>query len=650
MTLSRQLIALLLLLLLVVFTGTFLISAQNTRVFLQEQMASHAQDTATSLALSISPYLIKDDMVMVTSMVDAIFDRGFYREIRVERLDGTPLLKRELPVVIDGVPDWFIRLVDLRTPTEEALITSGWTQEGRVLVLSHPGYAYAQLWESLVGISRWFLISGLVVSLLGAILLRWVLRPLRDIERQANAISEREFPVLKRLPYTRDLRSIVLAMNRMSRKVGQMLMESEQLAAGLRREAYQHPVTGLSNKRHFMDTLASLIDSPEEFSHGALCLIQLNEFKRYNDSKGYMAGDELLQDAARLLQQLAETIPRSLLSHLNGADFALVVEACSEDEAAQLGSRISAALATLYPAGRCDSADVSHTGVAYYTGDQSLSELLSEADMALQQARQKEANGWCLADTASRRSHPVRSASQWRAFIEQALAMDRIQLQRQPVVSAPGRELLHYEVLVRIADPSSGDETSLVNAGIFMPQAERAGMTAEIDRAVVARVLADLTSDHGQRCAVNISPQSLQTPGFLEWLEQQLQAHPAAAERIIFEMPEYGALGMLDQVRNLIQVLERYGCEFSLDHFGRSLRSFAYLRSFKTHYLKIDGSYMRSLGEGGDNYFFLQALAKIAHGLDIKVIGESIETEAQWELLPSLHIDGAQGYFVGRPE
>ncbi len=651
MTLSRQLVALIMVLVLVAFAGTFLITAKNTRTYMAEQLASDAQDAATSLGVSVSPYLAIGDLATVTTMTDAIFERGDYEQILIEEMDGTPLLERQTPVEVEGVPGWFIQYVAFNPPLRETLLTSGWTLSGRVKIRSNPGYAYAQLWQNLTGVLRWFLFSAAGMLLLGVALLRSVLRPLQDSQKQANAICRREYPVLETLPRTPELRTIVKAMNRMSRKVKRMLAESEYLAAGLRRQAHQSLVTGLSNKHHFLDTLAYFIDSREEFSHGVLGLVQLNNFKAVNVKLGFQVGDELLRNTATLLQGVTEKLPDAFLGHLGGADFALVVPECTRQQGAELGARLSGALAPLYGTGKLESPDVCHIGLAYFDGRQTLTELLSEADMALQTARGSEANGWHLSapdgEVTQRR---VRGASEWRSFLEQALAMDRILLQTQPVVSCPGRELLHHEVLVRVVEYTAEGEETLLPAGVFMPQAENVGLTAEVDRAVISQVLAGLATDGERRYAVNLSPSSLRTPGFVDWLDHQLRGHPEEASRIIFEMSEYGAVALLDEVRRLIELLERHGSQFSLDHFGRSFSSFAYLHSLKAHYLKVDGSYLRSLVDNPGSQFYLQALAKIAHGLEIKVIGESIESEEQWELLPSLHIDGAQGYFVGRPE
>lgn len=651
MTLSRQLIALLALLLVLVYIGTFLISMQNTRAFLENQLISHAEDAATSLGLSVSPHLTDGDMAKVNSMTDAIFDRGFYRMIRLEDMEGNPLVERVAVVQIEGVPDWFIGLITVDTPEGEANIMSGWKQAGLVRVRSHPGFAYTQLWQNFIETFWWFLVSAAITMLLGIFLLKIVLRPLKKLEWQAQSISNREFPVVEKLPRTTDLRRIVKAMNQMSQKVKRMLQELEQLASGLRQQAYVNPVTELSNKRHFLDTLAHLINTPEEFSHGILCLIQLKNFKDYNDTKGYLAGDELLRDAANGLKEIINDLPGYHLAHLAGADFALIVQNCSIEEGQMIGERLSGVLAGLFATGRLDEPDAGHIGIAYFDGRQDLKKLLSEADMALRSARTSKANGWYLFTPEKMAKAHVMGASDWRSFIENALEKDRIVLHYQPVVSCPDRRLLHQEVLVRIAETSKSGKPKLFSAGLFMPQAESTGLTADIDWVVVTKVLERLMSDpDGEtRFAINLSPTSLHTPAFVAWLEEQIAAKAQIAHRIIFEMPEYSAVAEMEQVAALMTKLAPHGVQFSLDHFGRGFNSFAYLRSFKAHYLKVDGSFIQSLDKNRDNRFFVHALTEIAHGLEIQVIAESIETEAVWKLLPSLHIDGAQGYFIGKP-
>ncbi|MDH3872124.1 MAG: hypothetical protein OEU44_07915, partial [Gammaproteobacteria bacterium] len=161
MTLYRQLVLIIIVLLVAGFIGTVTISTNNLRHFLGEQLASHAQDTATSLGLSLSPHMQDNDLPIMNSMIDAIFDRGYYKSINVVTVGGESLVERSNPLQMEGVPDWFIDKVDFQVPTAEAIIMSAWKQAGTIQVTSHPGYAYRELWENTVDTFWLFLLSAL---------------------------------------------------------------------------------------------------------------------------------------------------------------------------------------------------------------------------------------------------------------------------------------------------------------------------------------------------------------------------------------------------------------------------------------------------------------------------------------------------------
>ena len=147
MTLYRQLVIFTVSLFLILFVGTWFAKFESTRSFLTDQLESHAQDTASSLGLAVSQY--PDDMIIVETMINAIFDRGYYETIRFIDPNGKILLERNLKVVIEGVPSWFIKLVPLKVPEANAYVTAGWRQAGTIYVKSHAGYAYNSLWQDI---------------------------------------------------------------------------------------------------------------------------------------------------------------------------------------------------------------------------------------------------------------------------------------------------------------------------------------------------------------------------------------------------------------------------------------------------------------------------------------------------------------------
>ncbi len=339
MTLSRQLITLIVALFIIGLLGTLAISLNNTRHFLITQLESHAQDTATSLGLSLSPPMANNDLPTMNSMVDAIFDRGYYQEITIKRIDGSMLIERRNPLRIEGVPTWFVERIPLSTPEGEALVMSGWRQAATVHVRSHPGYAYAELWRNGMETLWWFSAVALGTLVLGLLMLRMVLRPLRAVEAQAEAICARDYRLQAKLPRTRELRRMVEAMNRMSSKVKLMFDEQAQSSERLREHAYKDPVTGLGNRRYFDTQLQHLMVTPEEFGQGALLLVQISDFKGFNDRHGYQAGDALLRRAAALISECCAPGKACSVTRLGGADFAVVAALTTASDAELLGSR-----------------------------------------------------------------------------------------------------------------------------------------------------------------------------------------------------------------------------------------------------------------------------------------------------------------------
>lgn len=248
----------------------------NQKTLPLELEGSHAQDTATSLGLSVSSYMAEEDLSTVKSMIDAIFDRGYYSRIHLVATDNRTLLERSARIDLEGVPDWFVALLNLEIPPANAEVLAGWNIAGVVSVESHPGYAYRQLWRTFTQILYWLVMVAVGVGILGAFGIHALLRPMRAVEQQAEGVSARNYIVQEKLPRTRELRSMVLAMNRMTRKVQSMFKEQARSAEQMREIAYQDSVTGLGNRRYFEAQLRSAVQKSEKVQNGALLVVRIN--------------------------------------------------------------------------------------------------------------------------------------------------------------------------------------------------------------------------------------------------------------------------------------------------------------------------------------------------------------------------------------
>lgn len=653
MKLSRLLGTLISLLWVLVFIGTLGIVIQSTKDFLQKTLESHAQDTATFLGLAITHSGRVKDVETVERMTAAIFDRGYYREILVRAMDGKPLVAKQVEQAVEGVPQWFIERFPLETPRMDAIVMDGWRQAAKIEVVSHPGHAYAELYR-VSSQSFWILLAAAIVSLVVVLTaLKLALRPLDDMEAQAIAITRREFKVLPKLPWARELRRVAGALNQMVVSVERMLSEQTDLAEKMRKKAYIDPVTGLMNRNDFAERVSHLIGAPTKFPTGALAVIRIRGFMAYNEKNGRVEGDALLKRVATLLGIVTDKRAGALLAKLDGPEFGVVVPELLDTDVPKLGDELIGALAEIEEFPRTEASVMAHAGMTYYRFHEgaSFGKLMATMGAALGVAQARGIPAWHVEMEGAAQAVNTMYA-EINGMFKVGLPADRVALQFQPVRATrmPEAEWAYRsESCVRIL----GSDGQLIRAGLFIATAKRLGVLQLLDKVVVEKVMQRIAASgpvRGGATAVNLSLESIIDPQFVEWLFAKLKAAPEVARHIIVEVMEQSIIGHINDVKAAFGRLRETGVRLSIDRFGQSTASVGHLRSLDVDYVKLDGSYTRGMADSSDKQFFVQAIVGIAHGLGIQVLTEYTETEADFELAKSLLVDGAQGYFIGRPE
>ena len=641
MTLGRQLFLAFILLITLVIAGAFVISVNNTRDYLAAQLESNAHDAAVSLGLSLSAIIAEDDQVLIARTVDSMFDGGYYQQIKVLSHDGTTAIDLLAPINIEGIPSWFMRLMSLDPPLMSSLVVDGWTEWGRVQIRSNPGYAYEQLWQNFIDNLILALVAVIATIMIVAMLLRLMLTPLKSVEEQANAISNREFPIQQKIPRTLEFRSVVNAMNKMTRKVLQMLEEQTMVAENLRKETYTDSLTGLGNRRSLMMRLQLMTNENDDTRHGALALLKLASLEQINREHNFNAGDEIITRMGEEL--LTNTDPQVYLIR-TGSSFGMIIKHKYEKEVDALAAHLMTRLSALRFS---DAEQIDfHLGIAVYSGTENLQQLFSMADMALCKAQQKGPRNYHIYQPD--RGLTVKSGEQWRHSLEQIIDRKSIELVFQPQQMFAVAGTSHYEVLARFID---SDESSIV-AGTAFPMAERYQLATGLDRVIIEHTLAELQQPWcaDKSLTLNLSMQSVQDLLFQQWLEDELKSHPGLAQRLVIEISEQQFLGSRDEFSAFMLRFRPFGVSFSIDQFGINSSAFGYLRSLKLDQLKIDGSFIQDLHDNMDNQFFLRSLTEIAHNLEIKIVANFVETEAELQKVQALGMDGAQGFLIGKPQ
>ncbi|CAM3342570.1 EAL domain-containing protein [Halomonas lysinitropha] len=433
------------------------------------------------------------------------------------------------------------------------------------------------------------------------------------------------------------------SMSRIS--VGLDITERKVAEARLTWLAERDPLTELYNRRYFQDALHKALWCE---SHGAVLLLDLDQFKEVNELSGHHVGDRLLQEVAETL--LLNLGHRGVIARLGGDEFSLLLEHTSEEQAIQVAQHISQLLDSLgfTAAGRRHRVTAS-IGIALFPiHGTTPADLMASADVAMYKAKESGIQHWHLLSRTENAKDELQERVYWVERVRSALAEDSFELMVQPIMRLEDRDVKHYEVLLRMRD----SDGRLVAPSYFIPVAERSGQIVQIDRWVLRHSLRLLSQlqERGISLAVNLSGQSLHDEGLKQYLADELATSGADPHHLILEVTETAAVTDFSTARGVLQAVREIGCRTALDDFGVGFSSFHYLGQLPVDYIKIDGSFIRSLPISPDSRVIVRAIADIAAGFGKQAIAEFVDQESLLPLLQSYGITYGQGFHLGRPK
>ena len=249
MTLFRQIYALLFGLFLLTITSVAYVQFHETQNFLVQQMDSDLNNASNSLGLMLVPVLESGDAVGAETLVNVIFEGGYYQQIKLTWLvDGKQQVWNNA-IRVENVPQWFIDLEIFSTITKQSTITSGWLQLAEIEITAHPGFGYHELWRIITNTIMVFAVLFLIAILLARVGLTLILKPLHNLSEHAQRIAKRQFGPDMPTPKTEELKELVRAFNSMSSQLKQVFNSLDEEVSALRKKNLVDQVSNLPNRQ-----------------------------------------------------------------------------------------------------------------------------------------------------------------------------------------------------------------------------------------------------------------------------------------------------------------------------------------------------------------------------------------------------------------
>jgi len=638
MSLTKQFSIGFLLVLLMVFVGTVYINVNSFREYVQSQLTAHAQDTATSLGLSISPYVgDENSMPIVETMVNAIFDSGYYQNIVLKDTKGNVLLEKQNPSAPESVPLWFSELFPLNPPVSETEINTGWNISGVMTVSAHPGIGYAQLWSNAQSTFKFTLLLFIVGSALLYAVLRAILTPIFSVVSASERISERDFSEIESVPRTRELNLMVRAINKMAGILNKQHSELTAQAESYYQSAYVDSLTKLGNKLALDNRLARMFADKEMMPAGYLIIIRLSSLAHVNDAEGAQTADVYIKTLADIVKDKSGRINAETY-RVRGGDFVMLLENINENRCCDFLNSLSDELAShtlpIYANG------FAHIGAAKFNELTEKKQLLENADAALTTAKHTSKR-WQLASQLEKRI----SQSEWRNQFERIIRNNAVDIVRQPVKNFDN-EVIYFECYARF---KGGDGQKYLPMSELIAESEHLRYAGQLDTLILKKILTLLSQSSEEKVAINLSPLTLTEKVNIDNFLQALQSSPALAEKLVVEVQEVCLQNAPENTLYLAENLRKLGAMLTLERVGSSIAAFSHLRKLRPNFIKLDGSFTRNIHKLEDNQFFVRSLVNIAHGLNMLVIAELVEEDVEAQTLQSLFVDCVQGYVICEP-
>jgi len=418
--------------------------------------------------------------------------------------------------------------------------------------------------------------------------------------------------------------------------------------------AFYDPLTLLPNRRLLLDRLRqALASSARNEKKGALLFIDLDNFKILNDTLGHDIGDLLLQQvAARLTSCVREG---DTVARLGGDEFVLLLEALSEHpvEAAEqteaIGNKILAALSQSYQLATHTYRNTPSIGATLFgSNQQSIDELMKQADIAMYLVKQSGRNGMRFFDPRMQKTIEDRSSLEQE--LRHAIGKQQLQLYYQIQVDVSGK-VLGAESLIRWMHPERG----LVSPAQFIPLAEETNLIVPIGYWVLETACAQIQAWQQEVLtrdlvlAVNVSAQQFHFAGFADQVQALVDQYGIRPGLLKLELTESMLIEDIESIIATMNRLKESGIRFSLDDFGTGYSSLQYLKRLPLDQIKIDQSFIRDLSTDSSDLAIVRTIIAMAHSLNFDVIAEGVETEEQRQFLLNMGCPNYQGYFFGRP-
>ncbi|MEA2018621.1 MAG: LapD/MoxY N-terminal periplasmic domain-containing protein [Campylobacterota bacterium] len=525
----------------------------------------------------------------------------------------------------DSVPQWFIDLIHIENQESKSEISDGWKTSAIIYVSTNAGDAYLKLYQQAKYIIYYSIISFLVSFIILLVFLRFILKPLENIDNLAKEISNGKFNKITNIPWTIELKNVSISMNNMSLKVQDIFKKGEESAKRNKELLYNDPITKLFNRRYLMIKIPEILKIANKTNGGSVIFIALGGAQILNQSLGRQKADNLFLEFANSLKKITRNYENRVISRVNGTEFTLLLHDCDASISSDIARRINRSFSKLIKANNLNGDDIFiNIGIFRYNPNTLISELMTKTDNALSIAKSKENDNTHLYE--EKEDENVLGKEQWREIIENSIVNNSISTNSLQVLNTKSNTLYHNILEMKIEE----NKNKSYKNKEFIANTINLGQIDKVYISALKNIF--IAKDNNTKYSIHLLNEFIKDKNSIDKLEDLFKNTPNDID-LTFEVSDTFTIANTNLIKSYVQLFNKFKFKFAINSFTGEADSYSYLEQLNPKYIKSDCSYL--LDQSNES---ISALDIITDTLSIDVVATSVETKEQIKELNKRHI------------
>ena len=531
----------------------------------------------------------------------------------------------------DYIPAWFIDLIPITLEEQKSEITDGWKTTAILYVSANAGDAYAKLYEQAKGAVIYALFAFVISMMFLFIFIRFLLKPLKEVENLAKNISKGKFGTIKDLSWTTEIKNVTLAMNDMSSKIENMISKLNSNLENMTKKLSVDTLTNLQLKQSFETDLKSMFMNKDS---GYIFTIKINDLAQYAKTHTNTEVNNFIKNIALILTSIKIDKVQTMAYRFYGSEFALIAKNADENN---INDFLKILKDNFTKFGKTIQInEIAHIGGTPFNKLGTIPQMLLASNEAYEKAKQIGPNEFHI----GKENDLIREIEDWKELVVDIV--DKCNFNVDYIGDAytfeEGDTLVMQEAFTSTKDKENND----IPIGTFVSIAEQYNKIIDFDKAVITKVISYIkANDIKHSISINLSLESMINDDFTSWLKSTIIKNKSIANQFVFSITAYAVAKNTAKFIEFSTLIHTLDSKIIIKRFETKFISLDNIQNFNLDYIRLARDYTNNISEDPSKMAFVESIHELTKLLNIKIFAENVKNEKDFEIIKKINIYGA---------